>query len=432
MRVLLISENRCLDNLIPFPLGIACVASAARQAGHEVSCLDLMFSRDPVEHAVKRVRSFKPDCVGLSVRNIDNQDMHASRFFLPAVKEIADALKQETAAPIVLGGAGFTIFPLECLEYLGLEMGIVGEGERAFVELLERLRTGASLEDIPGLALRRDGAARVNPPGPHAWPGLYPPPERDLFDVTRYNWTPGKRPPYVANLQARRGCHLRCIYCTNPTVEGRAMRVRDPAAVADELACLEKDYGIGYAVFVDSLFNYPAEYTRELCREIGSRELALKWYCILNPLYCEPGILEALREAGCAGLSIGNESGCDDILASLKKGFTADDVIRSVTEAKKLGFNITCFLLLGGPGENEDTVRESVELMRELAPDQVTVTVGLRIYPGCELHDIALREGVVEPGQNLLYPAFYISPETEPWLFEHMRKICASQPTWFL
>ncbi len=432
MRVLLISENRCRDNLIPFPLGIACVASAVRQAGHEVSCLDLMFSRDPVEHTVKRVREFKPACIGLSVRNIDNQDMHASNFFLPQVKEIVDAIRSETAAPIVLGGSGFTIFPLECLEYLGLETGIVGEGERAFVELLERLEDGVRLEGAPGLALRRDGMGVVYPPAPHAWPGLYPLPERDLFDVRRYSWSPGKKDPCVANLQARRGCHLRCIYCTNPTIEGRRMRVREASAVAGELASLEQDYGLRYAAFVDSLFNYPADYTEDLCREISARRLSLKWYATFNPLSCDLGLLEQMREAGCEGLSIGNESGCDDTLSSLRKGFTREDVARAVGGARDLGFRINCFLLLGGPGENERTVQESVEFMRELAPDMVSCTVGIRIYPGCELHDIALREGVVEPGQNLLYPAFYISRETEPWLYGYMREVCDANPGWHL
>jgi radical SAM superfamily enzyme YgiQ (UPF0313 family) len=432
MKVLLINENRCRENLVPFPLGIAAIAAAARQAGHAVSCLDLMFSEDPTGDTLESIRSFKPDCIGLSIRNIDNQDRHASEFYLPAARDIADAIKSETGVPVVLGGAGFTIFPLECLEYMSLEMGIVGEGEEPFVELLQRLEAGVDVGDMPGLASRRDGGSRVNPPGPHAWPGLFPPPDRDLFDVTNYNWKPGKTLPLVANLQARRGCHMRCIYCSSPAVEGRLMRVRDPVAVADELASLERDYGISNAVFVDSLFNYPADYTRQLCRDIASRELTIKWYANLNPLYCESELLEIMREAGCVGMSIGNESGSEDILESLKKGFTKYDVISAVSEAKKLGFHINCFLLLGGPGENEETVKESVELMQELDPGMVTVTVGVRIYPDCELYDIALREGFIEPGQNLLYPAFYQSRETESWLYPYMRELCDVHKSWKL
>ena len=131
-------------------------------------------------------------------------------------------------------------------------------------------------------------------------------------------------------------------------------------------------------------------------------------------------------------MSIGNESGSEDILESLKKGFSKQDVTDAVSEAKDLGFRINCFLLLGGPGENEETVNESVQLMLELEPDMVSVTVGIRIYPHCELQDIATREGFISRGQNLLFPAFYQSPDTEPWLHPYMREICDTHEGWLL
>jgi hypothetical protein len=97
-----------------------------------------------------------------------------------------------------------------------------------------------------------------------------------------------------------------------------------------------------------------------------------------------------------------------------------------------MGFAINCFLLLGGPGENESTAKESVELMTELEPTAVRVTVGIRIYPGCELTGIALQEGVISPGQNLLYPTFYLSRDTESWLHDYMVEACSSRDGWFI
>ncbi len=432
LRVLLISENRCRENLIPFPLGIACIASAALRAGHEVMCLDLMFSDEPVRDTLEMIAAFKPQCIGLSIRNIDNQDMFASEFYLPPLRELVRAIREETDAPVVLGGAGFTIFPLECLEFLDLEVGVVGEGEETFLALLACLEDKADFASLPGLAIRRAGRAWINPPPPYLHPADLVPPERELFDVRRYDWIPGTSPAYTANLQARRGCHLRCIYCTNPKIEGRMLRLRPPREVADELEGLEKDHGIRFAVFTDSLFNYPHDYTVELCREIGSRGLSIKWWCTINPLYCEPQVLESLRAAGCAGVSIGNESGSEDILAALRKDFTREHVVRSVSLAHELGLRTNCFLLLGGPGENERTVRESLELMQELSPTQVTVTVGIRIYPGCEMEDIAIHAGMIEPGRNLLRPAFYLEPEVEPWLHPYMRDFCDRHPGWVL
>lgn len=430
MRVLLISENRCRENFVPYPLGTAYIAAAAREAGHEVMGIDLMFALDPISEVRESVRRFRPDCIGLSVRNIDNQDMREIEFFLPDVREIAQAVESETGAPIVPGGAGFTIFPLECLEYLGVEMGIVGEGEVSFVELLECLEDGRDPLGVAGLAVRRDGMRKVNKPGPYADLGSLPFPDRNTFDVSRYNWTPGSGPPYVANLQARRGCHMRCIYCTNPLVEGRNIRLREPEAVADELQSLEDDYGIKTATFTDSLFNYPGDYSIELCREIAKRRLSLKWTCSFTPINPDPELVGLMAEAGCFFISLGNESGSEDMLTALRKDFSKKEILQSVQEAKQVGLMFNCFLLLGGPGETRRTVEESVEFVSELEPNAVTVTVGIRIYPGCELYDRALREKVITHDQNLLYPTFYLAPEVEPWLYEYMRGVCRERAGW--
>lgn len=432
MKILLVSDNRSRENLVPYPLGISCIASAARRAGHEVAGLDLMFAADARGEAAAAVRRFQPDVIGLSVRNIDNQDMRRTVFYPPELRGVVDAIGSETDAPVVLGGAGFTIFPLECLEYFGLELGVVGEGEVTFVRLLELLSAGADPCDLPGVAVRRSGEKRLNPPAPFSVPGELPLPDRRTFDAALYNWAPGRAGvPFVANAQARRGCHMRCIYCSSPLVEGRRMRLREPRSVADELHALEEQ-GIGFLSFTDSLFNYPADYSRALCVEIASRNLSLEWTCSFTPLNADLELLGLMRQAGCVMLSIGNESGSDDMLAALRKGFSRDDVIRSVAEAHALGMRVNCFLLLGGPGETRRTVAESIDLLDVLAPQQVGVTVGIRIYPGCELHRISVDEGVVAPGQDLLQPTFYLSPGVEPWLYDHMLSACAAREGWVL
>ena len=432
MKVLLISENRCRDNLVPWPIGAASIAAAAEAAGHDVEGLDLMFSQDAAADVADAVRSFQPDVVGISLRNIDNQDMHANEFFLPGVKEVVDAVTSETAAPVVLGGAGFTIFPLECLSYLAQEIGIVGEGEEAFVQLLDALEAGEDPSGVGGLAFLRDGAGRINPVERPVDFRCAPPPDRRAFGVSCYNWVPGKGPPFVANIQSRRGCPLRCIYCSSPLVEGRVVRCRDAQQVADELEALEKRYALSTCIFADSHFNYPAEYARQLCSLIIEKQLSINWSCGINPLYYDEALFEMLRQAGCFAVSIGNESGSDEMLASLRKDFTASDVRKNVVAARDQGLQANCFLLLGGPGETRESVEESIALMDELAPEAVRITVGIRIFPGCELERIAAEEGVIHQGQDLLEPVFYLEKAVAPWLYDMMKDVCASRPGWFL
>ncbi len=131
MKVLLISANREEINMRAWPLGAACVADAAGRAGHDVHLLDLMHEGDPGPVLRKVVEDLLPDVIGLSVRNIDDQNMADSKFFLNEVKELISLCRNLTNAPIVLGGAGYSIYPASLLEYLGADMGIQGEGEIA-------------------------------------------------------------------------------------------------------------------------------------------------------------------------------------------------------------------------------------------------------------------------------------------------------------
>jgi len=146
----------------------------------------------------------------------------------------------------------------------------------------------------------------------------------------------------------------------------------------------------------------------------------------------EPGLYGLMKEAGCLAVSLGNESGSDEMLRSLKKDFTASDVRKNAAAAREAGLMVNCFLMLGGPGETRESVEESIALMDELRPDAVIVTVGVRIFPGCELESIAVADGFISEGQDLLEPAFYLARDVAPWLYDRMAQVCATRPTWSL
>src|SRR5450756_1487097 len=141
MRVLLVSANTERTAIIPLPLGPAFVAAACRRAGHETVLLDLMSERDAIPALQKRIEEFRPGVIGISVRNIDDQNMASPKFLLPAVREVVAVCRRLCDAPIVLGGPGYSMFPESALRFLQADMGIRGEGEAVFPELLERLES---------------------------------------------------------------------------------------------------------------------------------------------------------------------------------------------------------------------------------------------------------------------------------------------------
>ena len=133
------------------PVGLGGVAAATEKAGHEVTLLDLM-NVSHTEAAIKKtLEEFGPHVIGISVRNIDDQVMAGPRFFLDQVRPVISRCRALSDAPIVLGGAGYSIFPERALAYLGADMGIQGEGEMAFPALLTLMEQGADLSEAPGL-----------------------------------------------------------------------------------------------------------------------------------------------------------------------------------------------------------------------------------------------------------------------------------------
>lgn len=406
MKVLLISVDTESGPARVLPLGLGHVAAAARRAGHETALLRVAASDDPVASVARAVAAAAPDVVGVSVRNVDDQSREAPRFLLARAREVVDACRAATAAPVVVGGAGYSIFPDAALAYLGADAGIRGEGEAVFPELLRRLERSEVLTGLPGVHL---------PGGP---PAIAPATVGDLDalplpDDDAWTGADPTDPDLFVPVQTRRGCPLDCSYCATAAIEGRAVRFRSPGKVADHLSGL---VGAGFrrAFFVDNTFNLPADYALALCREIASRQLPLRWRCIVYPYGMTEGLARAMAEAGCVEASVGFESGSPPVLRKMGKLFSPEDVRATTDLLASHGIRRNGFLLLGGPGETTETLRESVAFAGSLGLDSLKVTVGLRIYPGTPLARTAVAEGVVAPDEDLLAPRFYLAPGIDP------------------
>ena len=155
-RVLLINLNHYDQPYPVYPLGLAYVDGALRAAGYTTRIWDV---HCPSQSMTECATEFRPDFVGLSMRNIDNVQAHNPRSFTQEVLSYVRQLRAVTTAPLILGGCGFSIFPKEIFELTGVDYGIQGEGERTLVRLLAALRTHSPLDGIDGLLARHaDGS----------------------------------------------------------------------------------------------------------------------------------------------------------------------------------------------------------------------------------------------------------------------------------
>lgn len=427
MKILLISANTEQMNMPVLPLGTACIAAAAQNAGHEVKTVNLMAQQQDIRTLLKQaVSELSPDVIGISVRNIDDQVMENCKFLLTPVKDVIAECRNISHAPIVLGGAGYSIFPKSVLSYLGADMGIQGEGEKAFVMLLERLEQKADFSDVPGLWLPNAGCRENAVPSKSL--DDYAPP---LPNVHLSLPSGLKDQEIFMPFQTRRGCPMNCSYCSTSAIEGRITRKLSPER-AINLLCQYADAGFSRFFFVDNTFNFPASYAEALCDGIIASGINILWRCILYPYKVTEILAEKMAKAGCREVSLGCESGSAEILAGMNKRFRPEDVRRISKMLKKHGIGQMGFLLLGGPGETKESVRESMDFMDDLALEAVKITGGIRIYPHTTLADIAVREGRIAADDDLLFPKFYMAEGLGDWLKETIAERAKSRPNWII
>ncbi len=428
MRVLLISENRNVSLVAPFPLGLAFVAGSLRRCGYETEVLDFMFLEDWKERLRATLNDFHPDAVGLSIRNINNQDMGNPVSFLSTHLDVVSEIRRCSNAPVILGGSGFNINPAGCLRFLDADLGIYGEGEQAFPLLLDAMQYGM-YENVPGAVWKKDDEIIINSLRYVSNADQWASPAYGDFNVTAYHEFSGELPGCIT-VQSKRGCHMKCIYCSTPLLEGKHCRSRDLRQCVNEMASLNREKKIRRFYVVDNVFNFPLSQAKDFCREIIAQELEIRWQSILNPAFCDEELFELMWKAGCRFISLGNESGHELILRNLRKGFTLDNVRKAAGLARASGIKYGCFLLFGGPGETRETVIQSMEFVDELSPDLVTLKAGIRIYPGTQLESIAVDEGIIEKNEDLLNPVFYLSPAIRDWIRDYMRSAVINRENW--
>ena len=396
-KILLISANMMKKPYPVYPLGLDYVAGALHSR-YETRILD-MNDFSSLDGLGEQIRQFAPDYIGLSIRNIDNTDTIMSRGFLSDYRDLVSVIRRHSGAPLILGGSGYTIFPLEFLHALDADYGIAGEGERLPL-LLDALEKQADVSAICGVITKDSPEASYR-----AWDGdmhrVFGPDDSHI----RYYLSYGG----MLNLQTKRGCPFHCSYCTYPHIEGSKMRFFPPDEIAREARRLQ-DAGAKYIFMTDSAFNADYEHSRLVAEALIDARISIPWGGFFAPTVPPEDYYKKLCDAGLTHVEFGTESLSDIMLKNLQKPFRAASVFEAHSKALEAGLYVAHYFLLGGPGENEETLRETLIGVDRLDKAVFFFFCGIRIYPHTALYETALREGQICKEQNLLEPVFYKSP----------------------
>ena len=396
-----------------YPIGIVSLAGHIEDAGHQADILDMNIAADPYGALKERLLGFRPDVVGLSLRNIDplgNKTTSLVPPFAVTVKLISAVLP---GARMIVGGTGFSLFPQRLMSELpGIHYGIVGEAEISFPSLLSSLESPPA---VKGLCRREGEKVQVRPPSRDFDMKNYVPPARRLLDPSLYIGGNSYVPPI--GIEAKRGCNICCAYCVYPKLQGKRLRCRPPSAVVNEMEALHKEHGIGSFHFTDPVVNIPRGHLEEICLELIRRKLKVRWSGFFREDNLDEKNIALFERAGCECFSFSPDGLCQESLDVLGKKLTESDILKAAELASGSDVISVYHFMVNVPGETEKTIQKGTGLLDRIydlhgkKKNLGTVVLNnIRILPGTPIDSMARASGVIGPGTDLLYPVYY-NPE---------------------
>ncbi len=374
------------------PLGLGYIAASLEQAGHDVKIIDLNVHRVNSNELQKRVTG--AEIVGITGMITEYRTLLG----------LVDVVKTDNAgARVILGGPLATALPQKLLQASAADFIVLGEGEKTIVDLVSAIGQGGDISGINGIAFKADDRINITEPvEPITDLDTIPFPARHLLEMKRYIKDHfqsfgikirGFGRIRSTNLVSSRGCPYSCTFCFKD-MWGHKWRGRSPGNIIREMELLYDTYNVNGFFFNDDTFVLDRERVLEFCRQLVDKKLKIVWYCNGRVNLMTEEMLAAMYEAGCRGIAYGIESGNQQVLDSMKKNETLDQMREVVAWTKQAGIHVTGYFMLGMLGETRATIHETMAFARELALDFHGFSLTTPI-PGTELYDSALKAGLI-------------------------------------
>lgn len=396
------------------PTGLCYLHATLLEAGYDSILAN--FSAWPASRIRQELLTSKPDFIGIS------QWTHNRHSSLELAGICRDVVPEST---IAMGG-GHATFCYEDVLIEGSPVDVVvrGEGEATLLELVARISTGAAWHDIAGLAFRLDGATVVTAA------------RKNLDDLDRLP-TPSRHlersvgvdPEMQAEfIVTTRGCPSACFFCSSPAFWGRRVRFRSPAAIVEEIRYISRRFGLIYFSIRDDTFTADRKRVLEFCALLQKHEVKILWNCQSRVTAIDEELLVEMKLAGCECIQLGVESGSPHILKELGKSITPPQIEHACELIREIGINLSIYLISDIPGETGDDIRQTIELVRHIRPDDGYVSP-LAYYPGTRLYRDAVTAGEASPGifAGTREAALYVASKPGPSSSRILKELTKNQ-----
>ena len=402
------------------PIDLAYMSSVLQSQGVECRIRDYPAERKHWDSLRREIEIFQPDMLVISVTTPTlSIDMRAC--------DLAKEIKPEIIT--VAKGAHFIVNSREVLErYKGLDVIIRNEPESIMGELI----VADDFSRVSGISYRKGGRIEENPSG-----GFIdnldsiPFPDRGLLRNELYI-----RPDtgqVQTTIQANRGCPIGCIYCLAQPVSGNRIRARSPKSIVAEIEDCVGNYGIRNFFFRGDTFTWDKRWVIQVCKEILDRDLKISWVCNSRVDTIDDERLRWMKQSGCWLISLGIESGSQDILDRIKKGIRLNQAREAVKSCRRYGIKTFLFFMIGFPWDSRETIKESINFAKELNGDYYEVHIAVP-FPGTELYrivkerDLLIGEGSFsyDHSRPALKTLYLSSQDLERWRKRFLKAIYLS------
>lgn len=383
MRILFIAPPLPKANTTAQPLGFGYLASVLRQEGFsDIAILDACSLRMSLDETAQYIKEYEPDVLGLTTMTVTVKN---------ALRLAAAAKAQFPKIKTAVGGVHATVCPDEVIADANVDVVVRHEGEYSFVEVIKRWDGGHSLEGVPGTSIRVDGQIVHHEQSPRILNlDDLPFPARDLMPMDIYK-AGLSFPPYIRRrtmLYSARGCPNDCAFCSTAAVwGGHRCVMRSASSVLDEIEEVVDRFGVYGFEFADELTTLRKDRLADFCNGIHERHLErVRWVCSSTVKRMDYDTAKMMKDAGCSMVMMGVESGSPEILRTLNKRITLDEIINAFDVTRRAGLRRCACFMIGAPGETAETVQQSIDLARRIQPDRVSLNV-VTPYPGTAFYE---------------------------------------------
>lgn len=368
MKILLIYPY-CLENRLHeedagvVPMGLYYIGAILKENGYPVEILNFHAMAKEQQKINAILKEKKADVIGFSVLN-------ANRW--GAIDIARTAKKINPKIKIVFGGVSAAFLWKHFLKHFKeIDAVVIGEGELSFLSFIRAVEAGQNFETVKGIAFRK-GKEIIRTEDQQRIQSL------DDLPMPAGYFT-------YQHVALTRGCAGNCTFCGSPEFWNRKVRFHSPEYFVNQLELLYQR-GIRFFYVSDDTFTMREDYVIEICNKLIEKNLNISWAAISRVNYVSENMLVLMRKAGCIQISFGVESGSEKIRNLLNKNITKEQIKRAFSLTAKYGILARAYFIYGCPGENDDTIQETIDLISEIKPLSVIFYI-LDIFPGTALYD---------------------------------------------